>query len=261
MKYYHVGVLSCLMIFFNSCKEEPVTPSVNQSEKYYTVEGSIFYDTLSVAGVKVETKNLSFYTDSTGYFFFDSLKTGDHILTLSHPRFRTLDTLLNLSQKVNLKFNLKLKDDSFFPLSVGNKWYYSNKSPYDTNNITLVKEVTESLIINNHVYYQITSNNLSSSLYRLSGDTLFERQCSDDKIYALFNIDNGEEFFYNQCFSRGDYNITVQLVRKNLLERILFYDQVNAYDDENYVTFGRGVGVTALKGAWDYSRLVKYEIK
>ncbi len=109
--------------------------------------------------------------------------------------------------------------DSYNPLQVGNKWWRT----LSDGSHQLVREVVDSMLINNHVYYNVVGffDSGSNRWYRNEGDTVF--------VFDEFNMDNNpdtiellyedfsiighswiyHDFIYYQglwnCFSDGDY--------------------------------------------------------
>ncbi len=85
------------------------------------------------------------------------------------------------------------KVNSFFPLKVGNKWYYSTSYP-DTTAIDLIWTVSALTTIDKKPYYEVIENHLQSNhrdtvFYRMNGDTLFWKNPSNtERVLADFSL-------------------------------------------------------------------------
>ncbi len=68
----------------------------------------------------VDTTNLS------GYYEFNNVDSGNHILSIMHSRYQLADSIITLNDSTQLDFNIITVD--YFPMSVGNEWLYSFES-------------------------------------------------------------------------------------------------------------------------------------
>ncbi len=132
--------------------------------------------------------------------------------------------------------------DEYFPLRVGNKWYY-NSNYKDTNSINIIWEVGSLIEINGHQYYEIRQENFNNqnvysdtSYYRLSGDTLFYYHNNlQEQILADFSLHLGDTTYW-----QNDLRVTEKTNRS-----IKFETPFSA--DYGYsITFKRGIGITSI---------------
>lgn len=157
------------------------------------------------------------------------------------------------------------KPQGFFPLAMGNKWYYnSNTFIYgannlDTTSVNLVQEITGQKVIDKKNYFEVTSTDLTSgtketSYYRLSGDTLFHITAKyPENILADFSLNLNDQAYWDQ---------SLKVIQKND-EYMAF--AIRDFDYSFSMTFKRGVGMinSASYGFGDchMTKLIKSEIK
>lgn len=146
----------------------------------------------------------------------------------------------------------------FFPLAVGNKWYYNTNHP-DTTSVNLIQEITGQKVISKKNYYEMASLNLLSGVrdtfyYRLNGDTLFVRNAKDgEHILADFSLNLNDAAYWQQ-----DLKVTAKT------DEFITFQTPWGPDYGYSVTFKRGVGIinSAENGLVYYrTKLIKSEIK
>lgn len=154
-----------------------------------------------------------------------------------------------------------LNSQDYFPLKIGNKWYYNITFPIrrDTTSINLIYEVKGKEEIDNKSYFKIIETYLQSNFvdtifYRFGGDTLF-----------LKRIDNSEQIIADFSLSLNDtayWQDDLKVVAKT---NDLITFEVPIRPDYGYsITFQRGIGITNEEEsgiAYYNKKLIKAEIK
>jgi len=150
------------------------------------------------------------------------------------------------------------KSEEYFPLEIGNKWYY-NSNYSDTTSINLISEIIGKEEINSKLYYKIIEQNVQSGFldtifFRLSGDTLFNmRKDYNEQIIADFSLN-----LYDTTYWQDD--MTVVQKNKDIIEF-----QIPFAADYGYsIAFKKGIGITNIVvNGFIYHRriLIKAEIK
>ena len=168
----------------------------------------------------------------------------------------------------------------FFPLKVGNKWYYSRYMhgvPADTTRVTHVVEVisaTESvqrpIYMMLNWYFQEGSDSIwtvDTSYFMIEGDSLLSAYKDSAgfqfAVDAIFTLNNGAEFTREIGRGVNTAHFRVTVVEKNDSTITFFYDEPNWADEEHQVTYKRGKGIVdSYSTAWGIGeRLVKAELK
>ncbi|MHB1688114.1 MAG: hypothetical protein ACYCVH_12180 [Ignavibacteriaceae bacterium] len=148
--------------------------------------------------------------------------------------------------------------EEFFPLKVGNKWYY-NSTNSDTTSIDDIWEITGQKEIDNKKYYEIIKHYLKYNLkdtlyYRLNGDTLFSKGINyNEQIVADFSLNINEIAYWKD---------DLKVVQKT--ENIITFETPFGADYGYSITFKRGIGIaSAIENGFVYYRikLIKAEIK
>ena len=105
----------------------------------------------------------------------------------------------------------KKDNNSFLPLSIGNKWVYEN-----SKGETTVLSVTDYVTIQNKVYFKInqqTGNQLLSRNIRMDGDgDIYERILGNDQLFLPFKCIN------NQSLPMG-HSITQTFVDRKVINK------------------------------------------
>lgn len=148
--------------------------------------------------------------------------------------------------------------EEFFPLSIGNKWYYNTNNP-DSTTIDDIWEITGQKVLNNKEYYEMaifhSKNNLKDTLYyRLNGDTLFSRRKNyNELIVADFSLTLNEPAYW-----QNDLKVT------HRTENTITFETPFRADYGYIITFKKGVGITVqIQNGIDYQKLklIKSELK
>ncbi|MCU7497420.1 MAG: hypothetical protein HF311_18265, partial [Ignavibacteria bacterium] len=147
----------------------------------------------------------------------------------------------------------------YFPLAVGNKWYYHTNGISDTSSINVVREVTGQKSIDNKTYYEVVSTQLASGIkdtafLRMSDKILFAHMGKGENIIADFSLNLNDKAYWEK---------DLKVSKKN--GDIMAFESIPQLIDNGYgVTYQKGVGMTYsfLNGfAYEYTKLVKSEIK
>lgn len=144
----------------------------------------------------------------------------------------------------------------YFPLNVGNKWYYAAS---DSSTVNEIWEVTGTKTFNGINYYQmdihdLSLNTITTYYYRYGGDTLFCKLPDyPESIAADFSLQLKDTAYW-------DKQMTVTEKTQDL---ITF--SVPLTGDYSYsATYVKGVGLTEMTEngfVYYHRRLVKSEIK
>jgi hypothetical protein len=151
-----------------------------------------------------------------------------------------------------------LNPEEYFPLQIGNKWYYNTVYP-DTTSVNIICEVNGQEEINHKQYYRIVEQNLQYNFidtlfYRVNGDTLFSRRINyDEQIIADFSLRLDDTAYWQN---------DLKVVQKT--KDIIKFETPFGADYGDSITFQRGIGITnsVQNGLVYYRRtLIKAEIK
>lgn len=175
------------------------------------------------------------------------------------------------------------KDNSFFPLKTGNKWFYSSNfaddSAYVLPNISMVWEVKGSKTFGDKTFYLVEETD-----YDYKGDVSFvDTNYYSVKSDSLFCIEDpqpsGDSYIqFRGCFSSGSEKfIVIPYSNGNLAGRLV--NKTDSLVTFNYyrepwpgsptdlpswrTTFEKGIGMTATVVTWSQhgNKLVRYELK
>jgi hypothetical protein len=264
MKLFLKTFILIIVIAFSSCEEKINNPPIENPVFLYKVEGFITHEGLPIQSLKITLDTLSCLTDSTGYFLFDSLKSGQSRIIIVHPQFIIVDTLFNIDRDLTFSFDLWNKSESFLPLKTGNKWYYNPKP--DSSGYELVIEVEGTEEIEGFSYYKLLFSQNSSGLIgpiqyywymRISNDTLYSYRCEEAGLLSPFNIDLDSIFSVHFCYN--DYY--ARLYEKSNNELKFVYTAILVMDADFGLSFRKGIGITrySVNGWYDFV-LDHYEI-
>ena len=128
-----------------------------------------------------------------GHFVFDSLKPQTSKIIVIHPHCITIDTTITIDKNLRLEINLKYDSKLFFPLKVGNKWFY--KDNYSLNNSFKV-EVIKEINLNSQMYFMLEKSELNGTPL----DTLYFR-FEEDKIIELFIEQSLSNYYLETIFA------------------------------------------------------------
>ncbi len=162
----------------------------------------------------------------------------------------------------------------YFPLQVGNKWYYSNDKS-QTLDKAAKWEIVRTIIINDIEYYLVEKTPLYSrkdtSYYRYEGTKLIELFIDKSKnnyylesIFADFNIHENDSFnYYAETDNDEDIYYKVTLKDRTPSSVALFYDILQFRDTEHSITFqeDKGIVETYSYASGGYTYLIHYELK
>jgi hypothetical protein len=264
--------LILIILFFSlmGCKDEPIS-SDTSNDSPFKVSGIVTYDGLYLSNTLVTLDSLECFTDSIGSFTFDSLYTNNLNLKITHPRFKSIDTVLTNKSNHYLTLEMKLRDNSYMPLQIGNKWYYS-KYRYpniDSSYHDLIIEIIDEVIIENETYYKLSFtgtrfyfpfvDNSRNGYLRISNDSLFTYHCGNTQLLAPFNISIDQTFnlylIDQSCFF---YTATLFDIEHDLLK--YDYTSVDAFDISFTLYYQKGIGITRYSLFRTVLLLTKYEI-
>lgn len=150
-------------------------------------------------------------------------------------------------------------DESFFPLKIGNKWYY-NTSGLNTDPILNIHEVKALKEINNKSYYLVTNTHLKYNLkdtvyYRLDKSVLFSKLPKyEERIMADFSLKENEYAYWDPI---GDLKVTEKT------DSIIKFERPFHADYGSSVTYKKGIGIIqTIENGFIYyrSNLVKAEL-
>jgi len=168
----------------------------------------------------------------------------------------------------------------FFPLKIGDTWYYSrywHGGQADTTLVTHIAAVIGTRVINTressvvlHRYLQGGGDSVWSadtSFYVVQADSLLSTY-KDTAGYhfvvdAIFSLNKGDVFVRE--FGTGNnsvrYNVTVS--EKNDSIMTFFYDSPQIIDEEHQVTYKKGAGIVDnYSTAWGIGeKLIRVELK
>ena len=168
----------------------------------------------------------------------------------------------------------------YFPLKVGNRWYYGGYmrgNPTDTTNTVHIAEVIGTRVINQRLcfvmlnrFYQAGGDSPSfvdTSYFTVDGDSLLSVNKDSSSfrfsVDAIFSLTKGEEFTQEVGVAGNAFHFRVTVVDRNDSTITFFYDAPNIVDEEHQKTYKRGAGIVdSHSTAWGIGeRLVKVEFE
>ena len=150
-------------------------------------------------------------------------------------------------------------DYNFFPLKIGNKWYY-NTSGLDTDPVLNIYEVKARKEINGTWYYLITNTSVQHNLkdsvyYRLDNAVLSSISAGHEEvIIADFSLNKNDYAYWDLI---GDLKVTEKT------ESIITFERPFQVDYGSSVTYKKGIGIIRkIMNGYFYSqsKLVRAEL-
>ncbi|MFX0138585.1 MAG: hypothetical protein ACFFDN_33385 [Candidatus Hodarchaeota archaeon] len=156
----------------------------------------------------------------------------------------------------------------YFPLQVGNTWYYDSPTPQ--TNPWAMKTIKSSFIKNNEVYYKWTYGEGVDVVDNIRADeqgNIWNLKDNNEYLWFDFSHDSGSTYTYKFPESFGDhiyyYNV---YILKNILTETpagiftncieLFFDIPQVKDEEKIYTFAPDIGLVRLQNnGWSTQRL------
>jgi hypothetical protein len=152
----------------------------------------------------------------------------------------------------------KSSSSQFFPLAVGNKWYY-NTGTINSSSVNEMWEITGTRKIADTTYYILLRYNLKSniadtSFYRCSSDTLFYRSTNKyEHVAADFSLHLNDTTYWDPYAT----------VTERTEDKITFSAYIGG--DSGYgITYIKGIGVSNMEESgfvYYFHKLVRAEIK
>ena len=182
--------------------------------------------------------------------------------------------VLSLSVFISCDVNSPNAGDSgkYFPMQIGNKWYYapdSYSSNFDSTNINEIWTVADTKYIDGIQFYVI---NCFYITYDYSYSYVLYYNPNVNILYEY--IDNGQESPYITPKAKFNLNVNdkfeyinglnynVSVISKNWPYMSFYYDDPQVYDEEYSITFKEGIGIYKWISGWGIGeRLVKSELK
>ena len=155
----------------------------------------------------------------------------------------------------------------YYPLKIGNKWYYSN-SQTDTSAYNYVTEIVSDTTISNKLYYKIVSNYVPQSEYyyisycHIEKSKLFIGNISfyNDKLTFMENLKADFSLKVGDTLRTDEYKYITVTEKKEDIIKFHTKDGMIHY----YSTFRKGVGLIeslTIGDVFHRSVLIKYELK
>ena len=150
-------------------------------------------------------------------------------------------------------------DNNFFPLNIGNKWYY-NTNGSDADPILIIMEVVAIEEINDKSYYLVTNSNIQYSYkdsiyYRINNSVLYSKMPNnEEQIVADFSLKKNEYAYWDVI---GDLKVTEKT------NSIMKFERPFSADYGSSVTYQKKIGIieSILNGFIFFKRtLVRAEI-
>jgi hypothetical protein len=129
--------------------------------------------------------------------------------------------------------------NSYFPLKIGNRWYYNTSFP-DTTTTDEIWDIIGKVEQNNKSYYEFVISYPSSAIkntvyYRMNGDTLFYQGINDNKehIIADFSLNLNDTTYW-----QSDLKVVLKT------DSIIKYATPFSIDYGASITFKKNLGIT-----------------
>jgi hypothetical protein len=146
----------------------------------------------------------------------------------------------------------------YFPLQIGNKWYYNTFSQY-SDSIDLIWQVVGQKVINGKQYFAIKESSASTFI----NDTIYFR--FDGNILLSKINNNPEQYVADFSLNLNDsasWRYDLKVVQKS--DDIIKFETPFGPDYGYSITFKKGVGITnTIQNGiiYNYKKLIKWEIK
>lgn len=171
-----------------------------------------------------------------------------------------------------------LNKNIFFPLAVGNKWYYNsyhlNNPNFDSTKYDMSWEILSEKKLGNKIFHLIESvrYNADSTIYRIDsiyyairGDSLFlinTGQPFTESSIELRGLFNNQQYEYFIVKPDSDGNYLGYLINKTDSTNTFYYFKDGWMDSGWQMTYQKKIGYIESHSGWGLgSKLVKYTLK
>jgi hypothetical protein len=253
-----------LLFFLIGCNNN-VNKPIDQPDIKYKVDGIVYYENMPLANVIVLLDTNTCNTDSLGYFSFENVESKTARLNINHPLYKSIDTTIIINKNYSFRFDMFYRSNSFFPLAIGNKWFYAeSRNTRDKHSI----EVLEEELIGGKYYFKLLNKFYRTDLMDTSkyftymsieNDSLFELNCDQTGLLAPFNTAIYDTFIYNNGCNVSYYGIPFE--KDGDVLKIYYTPSVLVFDAWTYRYFQKGIGIIKRETAWAKFYLEKFEIK
>jgi len=179
-----------------------------------------------------------------------------------------LTYFINCAKDKNPMNSPIINTSTYFPLKVGNTWYYDSPTPQ--TNPWAMKTIKSSFVENNTVYYEWTYGEGVDVIDNIRADeqgNIWNLKNNNKYLWFDFTQDSGSTYVYNcpESFGENIYYYNVY-VKKNISTETpagvfddcieLFFDIPQVVDEERIYTFAPNIGLVRLQNnGWSTKRL------
>lgn len=252
---------SSLLILFPGCTVEQIEINPSENTPSTFLEGRILFEGKPLTNYPFTIEGIACNTDSNGYYRITELKNKTARLQLQHNFYRNLDTLVPLTVSSKANIQLRLRSESFFPLSIGSTWKYSGTKNYTVTITGKVNAAGKDWI--KAEYMDLQDSSWVTEYYRQSGDTVYQFQfdCGTSAILCIMKVTTSFSFSYKTCDPLGSWPIVGTMSKSGTDVIIASNYKINTLTPESTYRFERGIGVTrSEKTSANTSRLESFTI-
>ncbi|MBI5727924.1 MAG: hypothetical protein HY965_08740 [Ignavibacteriales bacterium] len=252
---------SSFFIAFSGCTVEQIEINPSENTPSTFLEGQIMFEGKPLKNYPLTIEGVGCTTDSNGYYRITDLKTKSAHMQLQHTLYRNLDTLVPLTLSSTADIQLRLRSESFFPLSMGSTWKYSGTKNYTVTITGKVNAAGKDWIKAEYVDLQDSSR--ITEYYRQSGDTVYQFQfdCGTSAILCIMKVTTSFSFSYKTCDPLGSWPIVGTMSKSGTDVIIASNYKINTLTPESTYRFERGIGMTrSEKASANASRLESFTI-
>ncbi|MBI2418446.1 MAG: hypothetical protein HYV28_11215 [Ignavibacteriales bacterium] len=250
-----------LTSLFSGCTVEQIEINPSENTPSTFLEGRIQFEGKPLANYPFTIAGVGCTTDSTGYYRITGLNNKTARLQLQHNLYRNLDTLVPLTVSSKADIQLRLRSDSFFPLSIGSTWKYTGTKNYTVTITGKVNAAGKDWI--KAEYMDLQDSNRVTEYYRQSGDTVYQFQfdCGTSAILCIMKVTTSFSFSYKTCDPLGNWPIVGTMSKSGTDVIIASNYKINTLTPESTYRFERGIGITRFeKTSANTSRLESFTI-
>jgi len=175
----------------------------------------------------------------------------------------------NCTQDKNPIDSSNIYSSKYFPLKVGNTWYYDSPTPQ--TNPWAMKTIRSSFLEDNTIFYRWTYGEGVDVIDNIRADkqgNIWKLHNNNEYLWFDFTQDSGSTYIFNYPVSFGEdiYYYTVRVRKKlkretpagvfeNCIE--LYFDIPQVMDEDRTYTFAPYIGLVKLQNnGWSTKRLI-----
>jgi hypothetical protein len=272
LKYSYL-IFLVLLIFIRCSHETPYSNPIEPDPQdpppdtiFYSVQGTLICENEPLQDAQIILNNTTSYSDSTGYFYLDSLVSGRYNLTINRGLlYEQFSTTFFVDSNLTFDLEINRRAYDYFPMRVGNKWMYFWVSG---GYVQTEPGVYESWVTNGSVEWEIILK-YEGEPYKFKFLETYHDSTNDTIITNYFDVRQVEKDnikFLSSTHGSFRYQIIQRYNPVNTPERIEFGECQNIFDQDCF-TYQKNVGLIERRyqygggnqyGFWDDLDLLEF---